>query len=178
MAKRKPKEMEPTETQGDAYEPPSLDKSAIEFNIPPGEAEQVKPGDGDAAPVAEQSAPHPTVKKIRDVIGRHFKDRHVELIDDGNSGGIGIKLSYDDPAERPSEEIKQILKEGDDKRPGFTYNRDLRQWRKRIGRDADPRTAVAIRLDAERRVDAIGEVMSHEEQLREERNRDQGARRE
>lgn len=170
MAKRKRKEPLPEESKGDAYEPPIVDAAATEFNIPPSEADQDKPGDGGPAQ-AEQAAPQPTVKKVHGVYGRYLKDRRVVLIDDGNAGGIGIQLSYDDPKERPSEEVKQILKEGDDQRPGFTYRGDLKQWRKRIGHDADPRTAVAIRLDAERRVDAIGERMSHEEQLRAERER-------
>ena len=62
----------------------------------------------------------------------------VEAMARFNAGGIGIKLSYDDPAESPSEEIKQILKEGDDKRE-FHLPQRSEQWRKRIGKDANPR---------------------------------------
>jgi hypothetical protein len=167
MAKRKRKEQEPEEAKGDAHEPPAAADAPAELDFPPREAEQADSGTGTGR--EESDAPQPAVNKVHGVYGRFFKDRRVELIDDGNAGGIGIKLSYDDPAERPSDEIKQILKEGDDKRPGFTYRGDLKQWRKRVGKDADPRTAVAIRLDAERRVDAIGDRMSHEEQLRAER---------
>ncbi len=174
MAKRKRKEPLPEETKGDAYEPPAVDAAATEFNIPPGATDQDKPGDSGPARATAPDAPQPTVKKVHGVYGRYFKDRRVVLIDDGNAGGIGIQLAYDDPKERPSDEVKQILKEGDDKRPGFAYRGDLKQWRKRIGHDADPRTAVAIRLDAERRVDAIGDRMSHEEQLRAERADDTG----
>jgi hypothetical protein len=107
-------------------------------------------------------------------MSRAFPGKKVELIDDGNPGGVGIKLTYDDPAERPSDAVKQILKEGDEKRPGFMYRGDLKQWRKRIGAEADPRTAVAIRLDAERRFEAIGEQMSHEDRLKAERERSDG----
>lgn len=168
MAKRKRKETAPEEAKGDAHEPPAAGAAPVEFDFPPREADQVKPGDSGPAQ-AEQAAPRPEVKKVHGVYGRYFKGRRVELIDDGNAGGIGIKLSYDDPKERPSDEVKQILKEGDETRPGFTYRGELKQWRKRIGSDADPKTAVAIRLDAERRVDAIGDRMSYEEQLKAER---------
>lgn len=166
MAKRKRKEQEPEEAKDDAHEPPAA-AAPVEFEFPPKEAAQAAPGTGSGR--EEPAAPQPAVDKVHGVYGRYFKDRRVELIDDGNAGGIGIKLSYDDPKERPSAEIKQILKEGDEKRPGFTYRGDLRQWRKRVGKDADARTAVAIRLDAERRVDAIGDRMSFEEQLSAER---------
>ena len=100
---------------------------------------------------------------------RSFPGKKVELIEDGNAGGVGIKLTYDDPAERPSDAVKQILKEGDEQRPGFAYRGDLKQWRKRVGSDADPKRAVAIRMDAERRFEAVGEQMSHEERLKAER---------
>jgi hypothetical protein len=105
---------------------------------------------------------------------RSFPGKKVELIDDGNAGGVGIKLTYDDPTERPSDAVKQILKKGDEQRPGFAYRGDLQQWRKRIGSNADPRTAVAIRMDAERRFEAVGEQMSHEERLKAEREQGQG----
>jgi hypothetical protein len=170
MAKRNRKETEPTQAHGDAEEQPAADAAAAEFDFPPREPEQVKSDERSTAQ-AEPAAPQPAVRKLHSVLTRKFDDRRVELIDDGNAGGLGIKLTYDDPNERPSEAVKQILKEGDDQRPGYSYHRELKQWRKRIGRDADPRTAVAIRLDAERRVDAIGEQMSHEEQLKAERER-------
>jgi hypothetical protein len=175
MAKRKRKEQEPAENKGDAYEPPESSANAMAGPWDdPGDASTAEgqpPSDGGIQGEPRDRQQQRTEKKPHGVIGRYFKDRRVELIDDGNAAGLGIKLSYDDPKERPSEEIKQILKEGDEKRPGFSYRGDLKQWRKRVGSDADPRTAVAIRMDAERRVDAIGDQMSHEERLREERER-------
>jgi hypothetical protein len=170
MAKRKRKEQEPTEARSDAHEPPTTETAGGGARSP---VEQSLAEGQDTAQLNEQPGP-PTARKQRPVIGRYFKDRRVELIDDSNVGGLGIKLTYDNPAERPSDEVKQILKEGDGQRPGFTYRGDLKQWRKRIGSDADPRTAVAIRLDAERRVEAIGEQMSHEERLKAERDRSEG----
>jgi hypothetical protein len=177
MAKRKRKEHEPVEAKGDAHEPPSV--SAADLSGPWDGAGGAPAPDGQPQPADEQKeeapgrqqSPQRAEKKPRSVLGRYFKDRRVQLIDDGNAGGVGIKLSYDDPAERPSDKVKEILKEGDEKRPGFTYQGARKLWHKRIGADADPRTAVAIRLDAERRVEAIGEQMSHEERLKAERSR-------
>src|SRR5438128_677924 len=177
MAKRKRKEHEPVEAKGDAYEPPSI--SVPDLSGPwdgaggaPATDGQPQPADGQKGESpGRRQPPQSAEKKPRPVVGRYFKDRRVELIDDGNASGIGIKLSYDDPAERPSDAVKQILKGGDEKRPGFMYRGDLKQWRKRVGSDTDPRTAVAIRLDAERRVEAVGDQMSHEERLKAERGR-------
>jgi hypothetical protein len=109
-------------------------------------------------------------------MGRYFKGKKVELIDDGNAGGVGIKLTYDDPAERPSEPVKEILKAPEGNYPGPSFAGAIKQWRKKIGSDADPKRAVAIRLDTERRFEAVGdqmarEEMSHEDRLKAERER-------
>jgi hypothetical protein len=174
LAKRKRKEQQPEETVGDAHEPPS---------VPPDGPEG--PGDGAAGatapesptPSAAESLTEPAqptraeraVEKLRAVLARYFPRKKVELIDDGNAGGLGIKLTYDDPAERPSEEVKQILKAPDGNYHGFGFAGAIKQWRKAIGRDAEPKRAVAVRLDAERRFEAIGDRMSHEERLKAER---------
>lgn len=179
MAKRKRKEQEPTATGGDAHEPPadaaglSGPRDGATGSAATDDRPQPEPGQPGELPAQRQPV-QPAERRPHAVVGRYLKDRRVELIDDGNAGGVGIKLSYDDPADRPSDAVKQILKEGDDKRPGFTYQGGRKLWHKRIGADADPRTAVAIRLDAERRVDAIGDQMSHEERLKAERERDGG----
>lgn len=177
MAKRKRKDQVATHPTGDTSEPQTPSPADLAGPQDAGAASgEVVKRVGTAEPKAVEPSragpPAPAVRKPRGVLGRYFRDRRVQLIDDGNAGGVGIKLTYDDPAERPSEAVKQILKEGDEKRPGFTYRGDLKEWRKRIGADADPRTAVAIRLDAERRVEAIAELMTHEERLKAERDGD------
>lgn len=170
MAKRKRKEQESVEDKGDAYEPPAAQAGTDSLSDwPPTPEEPAQPKDDARAESPGPQRPPRAAPKPRSVLSRALPGRKVEMIDDGNAAGLGIQLSFDDPAERPSETVKQILKEGDDQRPGFGYRGDLKQWRKRIGADADPRTAVAIRLDAERRVEAIGDQMSHEEKLKAER---------
>jgi hypothetical protein len=174
MAKRNRKAQEPTEGTGDAYEPQSA--STPDLSGPWDGAAAAPPAEV-TTPPANDNPPDPApstraqkaVAKLRSVLGRYLPRKRVELIDDLNAGGLGIKLSFDDPAERPSEEVKQLLKDGDDQRPGFGYRGDLKQWRKRIGTDADPRAAVAIRLDAERRVEAVADRMGHEERVKAER---------
>jgi hypothetical protein len=145
----------------------------------PSDGAPVAPGpDGETPPAGDHPAePAKTSRgrrageKLRSALARYFPGKKIELIDDGNAGGLGIKFTYDDPAERPSDEVKQILKDGDEQRPGFSYQGSLKQWRKRIGADAGPQTAVAIRLDAERRFAAVAEQMSHEERLKADRER-------
>jgi hypothetical protein len=132
MAKRKRKEQEPAEAKGDAHEPQSA--SAADLSGPWDGAGTSPAPDGQPQPADDrpgespgrQQPPQSAEKKPRSVIGRYFKDRRVQLIDDGNADGLGIKLSYDDPNARPSDAVKQILKEGDEKRPGFTYRGDLK----------------------------------------------------
>jgi hypothetical protein len=179
MARRRRKEQEPGEAAGDAYEPPSVPADALAGPWdgpvrPPASEVAARPADDSPPEPAQPTRTQRAVEKLRSVLGRYLPRKRVELIDDFNSGGVGIKLGFDDPAERPSDEVKQILREGDDRRPGFAYQGDRKQWRKRIGADADPRAAVAIRLDAERRVEAVADRMSHEERLKAERGQDQG----
>jgi hypothetical protein len=174
MAKRNRKAQEPTEEKGDAHEPPSVPVEAL---AGPWDGAAASAAEGVTTPAANDNPPGPAptraqkaVAKLRSVLGRYLPRKKVELIDDLNDGGLGIRLGFDDPAERPSEEVKQLLKEGDEQRPGFGYRGDLKQWRKRIGTDADPRAAVAIRLDAERRIEAVADRMGHEDRLKAERD--------
>lgn len=174
--KRKVKE-QPAEV-GDAFEP-TADQARAAATAANTDAVDFPPREDKAAAASqpEPSAEQPKQKwherfggKVRSVTGRYFKDRRAELVDDGNAGGIGIKLSYDSPTERPSDEVKQILKEEEGKRTGFRFDGQKMQWRKRFpdGRDVDPTVAVAIRLDAENRFHRIDEQMTHEERLRAE----------
>jgi hypothetical protein len=186
---RKRKEKEQPEKVGDAFEPQadqvdvgSAQGSAELVDFPPRDEAQAPAAD--ASGQAEAGTEEPRQKwherfggKVRSVMGRYFKDRRAELVDDGNAGGVGIKLSYDDGAERPSEEVKQILKAEEGKRTGFRFDGQKKQWRKRFpdGRDADPTVAVAIRLDAENRFRQIDDQMTHEERLRAGHNSQAGS---
>jgi len=129
MAKRKRKEQEPAQIMGDAQEPASTTPADLSGpwdeapEAPAGETVE-QPGKPKDEPAGQPPTVQRTERKPRSVMGRYFPGKKVELIDDGNTGGVGIKLSYDDPSERPSDAVKQILKDGDDKRPGFTYRGD------------------------------------------------------
>lgn len=126
--------------------------------------------DGDHTPAAEthdrpdhvhrhaHGGPKLQTRRI-DVVG----NATVRLIDDGNSLGIGIKLDYANPEERPSEAVKAILKEGRDNERGLGWNSVKKQWRKPVGPDP-----VHARLDVEsRHADVV-------RQMREERGQDEG----
>lgn len=173
MAKRKRKQPEPT--PGDAYESPNM--GTADLSGPWDEAADAQESPGQPEPTEAKSAPatphEPLASRDKDkrrpVQSRYFPTKKVELIDDYNTGGVGIQLTYNDPAERPSEEVKQILKTPQGNYAGLKYQHERKQWRKRIGADAEPKTAIAIRLDTERRFEAIGDQMSHEEQLKAER---------
>lgn len=180
-ARRKRKEQQPEETRGDAHEPASVPPDAM---AGPWDAEAAAPPPEAATPPANDNPPETgkpsrtqrAVEKLRSVMGRYFKGKKVEMIDDGNSGGVGIKLTYDDPAERPSEDVKQIIKApAEGNYPGLSFTASIKQWRKKIGADADPKRATAIRLDTERRFEAVGDQMSQEERLKAEREQAGGS---
>jgi hypothetical protein len=175
MAKRKRKEQQPEESRADRHEPESVPPSAAAGPLNDN-ADTAPPPAGAAQPdPVEPARTERAAEKLRSVMARYFPRRKVELIDDGNAAGVGIKLTYDDPAERPSEEVKQILKAPEGNYPGLSFTSAVKQWRKRIGSDAEPKRAVAIRMDAERRFEAVGDQMSHEERLKAKREQDGGS---
>ena len=87
-------------------------------------------------------------------------DLKVQLIDSGrNIDGIGVRVVYPDGKE-PSDAEKEIIRKhmkspNGDFPSGFKWEGQAGLWHKQIGRDAPPHVATAIRLDAERRVEAI-----------------------
>lgn len=102
-------------------------------------------------------------------LGIKAGDMQVQLIDKGNNmAGIGIRVVF--PEDRkPTEEEKAIIRhhvkgEGDE-RTGFNYNGSLGMWHKDIARpgegpsDIPASRAVAIRLDAESRVEKLAEAL-------------------
>src|SRR5947209_2434802 len=104
MAKRKRKEQEPAEPKGDAYEPPAAQAESDGLaDWPPAPEEQAQPEDAPQIEADGQQRPPRAAPKPRSVLSRAFPGKRVELIDDLNAGGVGMKLTYDDPAERPSE---------------------------------------------------------------------------
>src|SRR5947209_9388160 len=159
MAKRKRKEQVTEEAKGDAFEPPpstpaiALAATDLSASTPPPEV-AAPPANDDPPESAKPTRTKRAVEKLRSVMGRYFPRKKVELIDDLNAGGVGIKLTYDDPAERPSEAVKEILKAPEGNYPGLSFAGAVKQWRKKIGSDAEPKRAVAIRLDTERRFEA------------------------
>src|SRR5947209_3795332 len=105
MAKRKRKEQETAEERGDAYEPPAARAETDGLSDWPPAADEQTPSDGEARAAADGQPPSSRPARMpRSVLSRAFLGKKVELIDDLNAGGLGIRLSYDDPAERPSEE--------------------------------------------------------------------------
>jgi hypothetical protein len=94
-------------------------------------------------------------------------DMIVHLIDKGeNEAGIGIRVEFPQGAKnRPNEEEKAIIRrhvKGEEgQESGFAWKGDFGMWHKDIGRDSSPNRAVAIRLDAESRVQKLADALKH-----------------
>ena len=96
-------------------------------------------------------------------------DMKVQLIDKGdNLAGIGIRVVF--PEDRtPTEEEKAIIRKhikGEDgEHTGFKWDREIGMWAKPIVRENEfedqvpPSRPVAIRLDAESRVEKLAEAL-------------------
>jgi hypothetical protein len=112
MARRKRKDQQPEEIKGDAYEPPSDPPDALagpwdKAAAPSTPETPAQPADEGQPEPPRKTATQRAAEKPRAVMTRSFPGRKVELIDDGNAGGVGIKLTYDDPAERPSDAVSR-----------------------------------------------------------------------
>jgi hypothetical protein len=93
-------------------------------------------------------------------------DMLVHLLDKGdNEAGIGIRITFQDGAKgRPTEEEKSIIRrvikgEGEERPSGFAWNKENNMWHKEIGADSPMSRSVAIRLDAESRVERLAEEL-------------------
>jgi hypothetical protein len=93
----------------------------------------------------------------------------VHLLDKGdNLAGIGIRVEFPEGSQRPTEEEKEIIRrhiQGEDGRGGFTWKSPIKLWHKSIVRqgenpdDVPPSRPVAIRLDAESRVQKLADAL-------------------
>lgn len=109
------------------------------------------------------------VKKMPGKLGIKAGDLVVELVDFGNSGGVGIRVITPEGRQLTDAE-KDIIREnvkGEEGKPsGFSWQGKDRLWHKPIKRQGEalddvPRArAVAIRLDAEGRVNALADALS------------------
>ena len=107
-------------------------------------------------------------RKLPDKMTVTAGDLKVQLIDAGrNEMGIGIRVVFPE-GRKPTDEEKEIIRlhirgeEGE--QTGFKWDRDAGLWLKHILRegehvdDVPPSRPVAIRLDAERRVQQLAEA--------------------
>jgi hypothetical protein len=188
--RRKKKEQEPAADQGDAYEP--VPGEIVNVDFPPAEEEAI-PGQARQEPTAggEQRRADladrlpPRQDDLRATITEPFEEHRdgrvvtgtLRYIDELNAGGVGHKISYDDPTERPTEEQKAVLKEpggSQGQYPGPRFRKDRKDWHQPIGTDADPKRAVAIRLGEEARHDRLHGQLDHRARLEQERKEQQG----
>jgi hypothetical protein len=100
-------------------------------------------------------------------------DMLVHLLDKAdNAAGIGIRIEFPEGSKgRPTEEEKEIIRRHVMGEPGqesgFGWNRKLGMWHKDIVREGEnpravpPNRAIAIRLDAERRVHNLADALRH-----------------
>jgi hypothetical protein len=124
-----------------------------------------EPHNGHAAAVSRRQ------QKLPDKLEIPAGDMLVQLIDKSdNAAGIGIRVVFPDGAEgRPTAEEKAIIRrhvkgeEGES--TGFNWNGQVGMWHKHIVREGEhpddvPATrAVAIRLDAENRVEKLADAL-------------------
>ena len=91
-------------------------------------------------------------------------DLTVHLLDKGdNEAGIGIRVTMPE-GRKLTEEEKEIIRsnvkgEENGYPSGFAWNGQMGMWHKDIGGDSAPARAVAIRLDAESRVNRIADEL-------------------
>lgn len=125
-----------------------------------------------ANPSSKRRESHAAVgRKLPGTLGITAGDLVVRLIDKGdNMAGIGIRVEVPEGRELSEEEkaiIRLHVKGTEDKPSGFTWQGKLGMWHKHIAREGErlddipPTRAVAIRLDAESRVERLAESLRH-----------------
>jgi hypothetical protein len=152
--------------EGEAPGEADLSFNPAEFETPAdGPPKEAEPA---AAPQPEQPPAHgqhtghaskarPKAPRLPDTCIRSAGDLLVQLIDKGdNAAGIGIRVLAPEGRSLTGEE-KGIIRAHvrGDGGTGFDWKQGLGMWHKPVGADAPAMKAVAIRLDAERRVAAL-----------------------
>lgn len=112
-----------------------------------------------------------SVRKLPGSLSVTAGDLIVRLIDAGdNRMGIGIRVELPEGRQLTDDEkqiIRRHVKGEDGEQTGFSWDRDNQMWHKHIVREGEhsddvPRTRpVAIRLDAESRVEKLAEALKH-----------------
>jgi hypothetical protein len=111
-----------------------------------------------AQATANQNASTEGTQEDRSIDLSVIKDAKVKLIDNGNRGGLGIKLEFKDDKERPSEAVKQILKGDQEGGPGLRWHREMAQWRQRV----DLNDPISSRENVQRRFAEVVKQMKQE----------------
>jgi hypothetical protein len=173
--RRKKKDQEPAADQGDAFEP--LAGKIVNTDFPPEEptGPQAAATSGSESSRASQRqlgeepqqrrslAPRPVITEvISDAqTGAETTARYI----DGYNSGVGVNFQFPTDDERPSEDVKQPLKEerqyGQKKQKGMRWRADLepKQWHKGV-RD----NAIGTRLETEGRfADSVKKVREEKE---------------
>lgn len=152
---------------------PTAESSAPLVSFPPSETD-LNPAEAQKPHIANPSSrPRPhnfanSVKKLPGTLGIRAGDLVVELVDFGNAGGVGIRVIPNEGRMLTDEE-KNIIRthvKGEEGHPsGFSWQGKDKLWHKPIRRDGErlediPRARpVAIRLDAESRVEKLADAL-------------------
>lgn len=132
--------------------------------------EQDKPVTGHLANPSATPRPHNFAQQVKKSLPSKMSvsagDMIVQLIDAGNNEmGIGIRVVFPEGSKnRPTAEEKEIIREhmkGENGRPGLNWDRHAGMWHAEIGADSPPARNVAIRLNAESRVEKLAEALKH-----------------
>lgn len=122
------------------------------------------PVNGHIANPSSKPRPHSfaqAAKKLPGRLGIKAGDLTVEMVDFGNAGGVGIRVVLPEGRQLTDDE-KNLIREhvkGENGRPGLTWDRHAGMWHAQIGADSPPARSVAIRLNAEGRVEKLAEAL-------------------
>jgi hypothetical protein len=95
--------------------------------------------------------------KLRGVAVEIIGDKRVRLIDNGNRGGVGIKIEGIPEGEKPSEAVMAILRSAEDVKLQFRNDMD-KSWMVRV----NPMDPSGTRRAVEKKFAAVVEAMRQE----------------
>lgn len=123
---------------------------------PESEPLDAAPATGQATQEAVERSERPS-PKLRGVAVEIIGNKRVRLIDNGNAGGVGIKIEGLAEGEKVSDEVKGILRENDGVR--LIYRNDMdKSWMTRV----DPMNPSGTRRAVEKKFAAVVEQMRKE----------------
>jgi hypothetical protein len=164
---RKAAEKEPdTSFNPEEFDPAMKPEAATATADAPSQEAQREVGNGFAATVGKRQ-----IRPLPDKRTVNAGQARVQFIDKGdNMAGIGIRVVFPEGHQITNEEkeiIRRHVKGEEGEKTGFAWQGDIGMWHKHIAREGEraedipASRAVAIRLDAESRVQKLADALRH-----------------